>query len=162
MSPPIASALPGSAAKDYKAESTLARLLGSGTYFDNSTTLLNLSNNLQDLPVLLNSLSSTLYTRNRSLNDKHLADPQKVDTIAKRLMSNHGKVRLAYTRGLCQLKTETDCLQITSASQLNTVIFKEKATAPVGKKFFSLFPGLGYAAGYKVSNSYGMDLCQWC
>jgi hypothetical protein len=43
--------------------------------------------------------------------------------------------------------------QITSAAQLNTVVFKDKATAPVGKKFFSLFPGLGYAAGYKVYNT---------
>lgn len=40
--------------------------------------------------------------------------------------------------------------KIGSATQLNLVIFKDKATAPVGKKFFSLFPGLGYAAGYKV------------
>ena len=40
--------------------------------------------------------------------------------------------------------------QITSTSRLNDVIFKDKAGAPVGKKFTSLFPGLGYAAGYKV------------
>ncbi|EHA50436.1 hypothetical protein MCOR27_010485 [Pyricularia oryzae] len=53
-----------------------------------------------------------------------------VDTIAKRLMSNETKVQ--------------------NITQLNSVIFKEKATAPVSKKFFSLFPGLGYAAGYKV------------
>ncbi|KAL2159778.1 hypothetical protein VTH06DRAFT_1911 [Thermothelomyces fergusii] len=53
-----------------------------------------------------------------------------VDTIAKRLMSNEGKV--------------------SSLSQLNTVIFKDKASAPLGRKFVSLFPGLGYAAGYKV------------
>ncbi|ROT43368.1 mitochondrial carrier [Sodiomyces alkalinus F11] len=53
-----------------------------------------------------------------------------VDTIAKRLMSNQTRV--------------------TSATQLNTVIFKDKATATAGRKFFSLFPGLGYAAGYKV------------
>ncbi|KAI1634601.1 putative YHM1 [Biscogniauxia mediterranea] len=53
-----------------------------------------------------------------------------VDTIAKRLMSNQTR--------------------IANVSQLNTVIFKEKATAPAGRKFFSLFPGLGYAAGYKV------------
>ncbi|KAL1838200.1 hypothetical protein VTJ49DRAFT_2957 [Mycothermus thermophilus] len=53
-----------------------------------------------------------------------------VDTIAKRLMSNEGKVN--------------------SLSKLNTVIFKDKASAPVARKFFSLFPGLGYAAGYKV------------
>lgn len=54
-----------------------------------------------------------------------------VDTIAKRLMSNTSRV--------------------SGMAQLNSVIFKDKATAPVGKKFFSLFPGLGYAAGYKVS-----------
>ncbi|RVX66781.1 putative mitochondrial carrier [Exophiala mesophila] len=53
-----------------------------------------------------------------------------VDTIAKRLMSNSGKV--------------------TSVSNLNSVIFKEYASAPIGTKFTSLFPGLGYAAGYKV------------
>ncbi|MCJ1450303.1 hypothetical protein MMC28_000633 [Mycoblastus sanguinarius] len=53
-----------------------------------------------------------------------------VDTIAKRLMSNQGKVG--------------------SAARLNEVIFKDKAGATVGKKFTSLFPGLGYAAGYKI------------
>lgn len=53
-----------------------------------------------------------------------------VDTIAKRLMSNETKV--------------------SSASQLNKVIFKDKASASAGRKFVSLFPGLGYAAGYKV------------
>ncbi|TVY44748.1 Mitochondrial GTP/GDP carrier protein, partial [Lachnellula occidentalis] len=78
-----------------KSESTLARLLGSG-----------------------------------SAGIAELAVFHPVDTIAKRLMSNHGK--------------------IASAAQLNTVIFKEKATAPAGRKFISLFPGLGYAAGYKV------------
>lgn len=40
--------------------------------------------------------------------------------------------------------------KITSASALNTVIFKEHANSAAGRKFFSLFPGLGYAAGYKV------------
>jgi len=39
---------------------------------------------------------------------------------------------------------------VSSASQLNKVIFRDTATAPVGRKFVSLFPGLGYAAGYKV------------
>ncbi|KAF2671907.1 mitochondrial carrier protein [Microthyrium microscopicum] len=53
-----------------------------------------------------------------------------VDTTAKRLMSNYGK--------------------ITSAAQLNTVVFKDKAGASVPGRFFSLFPGLGYAAAYKV------------
>jgi len=53
-----------------------------------------------------------------------------VDTIAKRLMSNETKIR--------------------NAAQFNTVIFKDKASASLGRKFVSLFPGLGYAAGYKV------------
>jgi hypothetical protein len=35
--------------------------------------------------------------------------------------------------------------------QLNTVVFKDKATAGFGSKLRSLFPGIGYAAGYKVS-----------
>ncbi|KDE03639.1 mitochondrial GTP/GDP carrier protein 1 [Microbotryum lychnidis-dioicae p1A1 Lamole] len=50
-----------------------------------------------------------------------------VDTIAKRLMSNK-------TVGL----------------PVNEIVFKQHATAPAGAKFLSLFPGLGYAAGYKV------------
>ncbi|KAI5899058.1 mitochondrial carrier protein [Schizophyllum commune] len=53
-----------------------------------------------------------------------------VDTIAKRLMSNKAKVSMA---------------------TLQPIIFRDYATAPFGKKFFSLFPGLGYAAGYKVA-----------
>ncbi|KAB5585441.1 mitochondrial GTP GDP transporter [Coniochaeta sp. 2T2.1] len=53
-----------------------------------------------------------------------------VDTIAKRLMSNESKVN--------------------TVAKFNAVIFKDKANASFGKKFVSLFPGLGYAAGYKV------------
>ncbi|KAL8700466.1 MAG: hypothetical protein Q9201_005427 [Fulgogasparrea decipioides] len=53
-----------------------------------------------------------------------------VDTIAKRLMSNQGK--------------------ITSASNLNQVIFRKEADAAITRKVTSLFPGLGYAAGYKI------------
>ncbi|KAL2359495.1 hypothetical protein RJZ56_007644 [Blastomyces dermatitidis] len=53
-----------------------------------------------------------------------------VDTTAKRLMSNQGK--------------------IANVSQLNKVVFKDFADASVARKFTSLFPGLGYAAGYKV------------
>jgi hypothetical protein len=30
---------------------------------------------------------------------------------------------------------------------MSKVIFKDKAAAPLGKRFVSLFPGLGYAAG---------------
>lgn len=53
-----------------------------------------------------------------------------VDTIAKRLMYNQSR--------------------ITSASQLNPVIFKNHTGEPFGRRFFTLFPGLGYAATYKV------------
>jgi hypothetical protein len=35
-------------------------------------------------------------------------------------------------------------------SQLNKVVFKDKANVSAARKFVSLFPGLGYAAGYKV------------
>ncbi|KAH8107445.1 mitochondrial carrier protein [Phellopilus nigrolimitatus] len=52
-----------------------------------------------------------------------------VDTIAKRLMSNKSKI----------------------AGNLSTIVFREHATAPITKRLLSLFPGLGYAAGYKVS-----------
>ncbi|KAF8752967.1 mitochondrial carrier family [Rhizoctonia solani] len=53
-----------------------------------------------------------------------------VDTIAKRLMSNKAKV---------------------SFSALSPIIFREYSNAPLLKKAVSLFPGLGYAAGYKVA-----------
>ena len=36
-------------------------------------------------------------------------------------------------------------------STLSPIIFKEYAAAPLGRKLLSLFPGLGYAAGYKVT-----------
>jgi len=38
-----------------------------------------------------------------------------------------------------------------SFSSLNSILFRDAATAPLPKKLVSLFPGLGYAAGYKVS-----------
>lgn len=53
-----------------------------------------------------------------------------VDTISKRLMSNHTKV--------------------TSLHELNKVIFRDQASQALGKRLFSLFPGLGYAACYKI------------
>ncbi|KAF8317346.1 mitochondrial carrier protein [Clavulina sp. PMI_390] len=53
-----------------------------------------------------------------------------VDTIAKRLMSNKATVNFG---------------------SLGTIIFKDKAAAPIGTRLLSLFPGLGYAAGYKVA-----------
>lgn len=53
-----------------------------------------------------------------------------VDTTAKRLMSNQGKIG--------------------SIKQLNSVVFKDKAAASLPSRFVSLFPGLGYAAAYKI------------
>lgn len=38
-----------------------------------------------------------------------------------------------------------------STTSLNSIIFRSAATAPIHSKFLSLFPGLGYAAGYKVA-----------
>lgn len=40
--------------------------------------------------------------------------------------------------------------QVTNVSAFNQVIFKQYANASVTTKFTSLFPGLGYAAGYKI------------
>ncbi|KAI4654759.1 uncharacterized protein J4E78_006936 [Alternaria triticimaculans] len=53
-----------------------------------------------------------------------------VDTTAKRLMSNIGKIE--------------------NAAHLNKVVFRDAAGASVSGRFFSLFPGLGYAAAYKI------------
>lgn len=53
-----------------------------------------------------------------------------VDTVSKRLMTNHTK--------------------ILSTSELNKVIFREHYQVPMAKRIFTLFPGLGYAACYKV------------
>ncbi|RLV96574.1 Mitochondrial GTP/GDP carrier protein 1 [Spathaspora sp. JA1] len=53
-----------------------------------------------------------------------------VDTISKRLMSNHGSIK--------------------SSSHLNQVIFRDAAEQALGKRLFTLFPGLGYAACYKI------------
>ncbi|KAH8824314.1 mitochondrial carrier [Flagelloscypha sp. PMI_526] len=53
-----------------------------------------------------------------------------VDTVAKRLMSNTSQF---------------------SWATANSIIFKQHAEKPVFSRFFSLFPGLGYAGGYKVA-----------
>lgn len=45
---------------------------------------------------------------------------------------------------------DSQLFKITSLSALNTVIFKDKANASIATRYGSLFPGLGYAAGYKV------------
>lgn len=41
-------------------------------------------------------------------------------------------------------------IQIESASHLNKVVFRDMASASASSRFLSLFPGLGYAAAYKV------------
>ncbi|KAH8716889.1 guanine nucleotide transporter [Phaeosphaeriaceae sp. PMI808] len=84
-----------SSAKEFKRESTTARVLGAGCA------------GIAELMIF-----------------------HPVDTTAKRLMSNHGKIE--------------------SASHLNKVVFREKAGASVPSRFLSLFPGLGYAAAYKI------------
>ncbi|KAI9197342.1 mitochondrial carrier domain-containing protein [Polychytrium aggregatum] len=61
-----------------------------------------------------------------------------VDTVAKRLMNNQQKV---FTSG--QSFAESSAI-------LNKVIFKDAAAKSGFSKYISLFPGLGYAAGYKV------------
>ncbi|KAF9297076.1 hypothetical protein BGZ74_010033 [Mortierella antarctica] len=61
-----------------------------------------------------------------------------IDTIAKRLMSNQTRLfggGQSFRVGL---------------ANTNNVIFKEAANAAFLKKYASLFPGLGFAAGYKI------------
>jgi hypothetical protein len=50
--------------------------------------------------------------------------------VAKRLMSNRTNVSLG---------------------SMNSIIFRSAAQANIPQKFMSLFPGLGYAAGYKIA-----------
>lgn len=38
-----------------------------------------------------------------------------------------------------------------TSSTLNEILFKKAAAASIPNKFLSLFPGLGYAAGYKIA-----------
>ena len=38
-----------------------------------------------------------------------------------------------------------------SSVGLSTILFREHASASLPKRMLSLFPGLGYAAGYKIS-----------
>ncbi|KAJ2763932.1 high copy suppressor of abf2 [Coemansia nantahalensis] len=61
-----------------------------------------------------------------------------VDTVAKRLMSNTEKI-FGGGQAVGQ-----------SLGKLNHVVFRDAAAKPTLAKYLSLFPGLGYAAGYKV------------
>ncbi|KAG0226724.1 Mitochondrial GTP/GDP carrier protein 1 [Actinomortierella wolfii] len=59
-----------------------------------------------------------------------------IDTVAKRLMSNQTRIG---GQGLSVAIANT-----------NKVIFKDAYNAPYLKRYASLFPGLGFAAGYKI------------
>lgn len=61
-----------------------------------------------------------------------------VDTIAKRLMSNQNR-----------LMVPGDFNQ--SRMNINKVIFRQAADAGVVAKWKSMFPGIGFAAGYKIA-----------
>jgi hypothetical protein len=68
----------------------------------------------------------------------------QVDTISKRLMSNRANVRKRTNDSILFASPKL------SLATLNTVVFRKYAEASIGGKFLSLFPGLGYAAGYKI------------
>ena len=56
---------------------------------------------MKGLLVLLSSPFFILYARLNPFADENWTDLLKVDTIAKRLMSNHGKVEKSLTCKLC-------------------------------------------------------------
>lgn len=60
-----------------------------------------------------------------------------VDTVAKRLMSHEGRV------------IQSSIKETTSI--LNTIIFKANAQSSAITKYTSLFPGIGFGAGYKIT-----------
>ncbi|KAI8583617.1 hypothetical protein K450DRAFT_221994 [Umbelopsis ramanniana AG] len=62
-----------------------------------------------------------------------------VDTVAKRLMSNQAR-----------LFVPGESLSV-GFSALDKVVFRDAVNATALKKYASLFPGLGFAAGYKVA-----------
>ena len=131
MAPALIPAAAGASAKDFKKESATARLLGSGSspglYIRGSQELTA----IQGPPASPSSPSSTPYPPPlRSPCAPSSNRGTQVDTIAKRLMSNQGR--------------------IASLPALNAVVFKAHAADSAPRKFASLFPGLGYAAGYKV------------
>ncbi|POW00858.1 hypothetical protein PSHT_12833 [Puccinia striiformis] len=72
-------------------------------------------------------ISSTQHRDSGAARVAELMIFHPVDTLAKRLMSNKS-----------------------TSLNFNQIVFRNYADATVGKKFLSLFPGLGYAAGYKI------------
>jgi hypothetical protein len=79
------------------------------------------------------------------------------DTAAKRLQKNKGKVlswngvvSFGSMRGVSQSWQVLQANALTNASALNKIIFREQANAGLFKKWFSMYPGVGVGAGYKV------------
>ena len=68
------------------------------------------------------------------------------DTVARRLMTNINK--LCATSSIAYQYTN---LQVTSIHDLSNVIFCDASEKPLIQRYRSSFPGLGFAAGYKVS-----------
>jgi len=62
-------------------------------------------------------------------------------------MSNKAKVNYP---AILHIVSHHYRLQV-SLSTLSPIIFRDTNTAPLGRKLLSLFPGLGYAAGYKIT-----------
>jgi len=110
-----------SASKDVKRESTQARILGAGTSIPPYSLYI-----IGDYYIL----RFEFHTGCAGISELIIFHP--VDTIAKRLMSNQSRV--------------------SSIAQFNAVIFRDLAapSTSYSKRFFSLFPGLGFAAAYKV------------
>ncbi|KAI9229897.1 MAG: mitochondrial carrier domain-containing protein [Piptocephalis tieghemiana] len=62
-----------------------------------------------------------------------------VDTVAKRLMSHQGKVLVPGSS------------MSEKMASMGQVVFKKHAQDTLLRRYMSLFPGLGFAAGYKIS-----------
>lgn len=54
-------------------------------------------------------------------------------------------------QGTAPANSELGVTLISLKGSLNSIIFRDAASASLPKKLMSLFPGLGYAAGYKIS-----------
>lgn len=154
-----------------KRESGTARILGSGTSGERPPSLL--ARLTPDLCLArLTSRRLTMPLSPPGIAELMVFHP--VDTIAKRLMTNKDAVRPAsLSRPLVQqlpwpartalsaaslippasprLATSSFGRRQITRANVKDIIFRKHANAPVGQKFLSLFPGLGYAAGYKVA-----------
>ncbi|WEW61818.1 high copy suppressor of abf2 [Emydomyces testavorans] len=122
MAPALVAPVAGSAATDVKSESGAARLLGSGSAGAAELLIFH--------PVYIGP---------------------DLDDCAPLLMVsclggyNCETFNEQSNKSMCSMRPP-----IVSVSALNKVIFKDYASAPILRKFTSLFPGLGYAAGYKI------------